>query len=58
MKQLNITFHFNIEEEYYDKHAVYDLVNSIIDEIWDTVYKHGLEPDNYEIKEIEVNAGE
>ena len=57
-KQLNITFHFNINEEHYDKYAAYDLANFIIDEVWDSIYECGLEPGDYEIKEVEVNAGE
>ncbi len=58
MKQLNITFHFNINEEFYDPDAARDLANFILDEAWDAIYESGLEPGNYEIKEVEVNACE
>ena len=58
MKQLNITFHFNINEEFYDSYAAKDLANFILDEAWDAIYESGLEPGNYEIKEVEVDACE
>lgn len=58
MKQLNITFHFNINEEFYDPDAARDLANFILDEAWDAIYESGLEPGNYEIKEVEVDARE
>ena len=58
MKQLNITFHFNINEEFYDPDAARDLANFILDEAWDAIYESGLEPGNYEIKEVEVDACE
>ena len=58
MKQLNIIFHFNINEEFYDPDAARDLANFILDEAWDAIYESGLEPGNYEIKEVEVDACE
>ena len=58
MKQLNITFHFKIKDEDRDRNAPYDLANYIIDCAWDEIYCCGLELDNYEIKEVELNACE
>ena len=58
MKQLNITFNFTINEEFYDPDAARDLANFILDEAWDAIYESGLEPGNYEIKEVEVDACE
>ena len=55
MKQLNITFNFTINKEFYDPYAARDLAIFILDEAWDAIYEAGLEPGNYEIKEVEVN---
>ena len=57
-KRLDITFHFTIKNEDRDKNAPYDLVNYILDCAWDEIYCCGLEPGDYEIKEVEVNASE
>lgn len=59
MKRLDITFHFTINEDYYDLDTnPADLANFILDEAWDAIYEAGLEPGNYEIKEVEVDACE
>ena len=54
MKQLNITFNFTIDEEFYDPYAARDLANFILDEAWDAIYEAGLRPGDYEIKEVEI----
>lgn len=58
MKQVYITFKFDIKDEDRDKNAPYDLANYILDCVWDEIYCCGLEFSNYEIKEVEVNASE
>lgn len=55
MKQLNITFNFTIDEEFYDPYAARYLANFILDKAWDAIYEAGLRPGNYEIKEVEID---
>ena len=60
MKQLNVTLFFKVNNTYEDEDApsVCDLVDFIYDCVWDQIYECGLEPNGYEIKEVEVNACE
>lgn len=50
MKQLNITFHFDIVNNIDTIPFTYEeLANYVLDCIWDDAYNCGLKPGNYEI---------
>ena len=55
MRKLDITFHFTIDEEYYEPDRLWDLANYFLDEGWDAIYECGLIPGDYTIKEINTD---